>query len=197
MPRKTAKKRNYSKSSVGRDMLARVRFIHEILQPAVPMYDEKTGVLKYPNATDIQRHLMTDKACGRKYHTNTIKRDLKFMKKDWKLPIKYDAAKHGFHYTKRIEKLPFINANEGDLFGLLVFADSLKQYEGTPLHGQLSTTMDKLTDQMADEVSVSLTDLSAAFSHSFPKHPCAAVATTEPSTALASTSTFACASATR
>ncbi len=50
------KKRDYSKSNVGRAMLARVRCIHEILQPAVPQYDEKTEAKKLPNATDIQRH---------------------------------------------------------------------------------------------------------------------------------------------
>ena len=82
------KKRDYSKSNVGREMLARVRCIHEILQPAVPQYDEKTEAEKLPNATDIQRHLMTDEGVGKKYSLNTIRRDIKFMIKDWKLPIK-------------------------------------------------------------------------------------------------------------
>ena len=92
MPRKPAKKRDFSKSSIGRDMLARVRCIHEALQPDVPQYDEKIGAVEYPNATDIQRHLMADDACGKKYSLNTIRRDIKFMRESWTLKYSFRGA---------------------------------------------------------------------------------------------------------
>lgn len=165
MPRKPAKKRDFSKSSIGWYMLARVRCIHEILSTTVSKYDEKTRSEKLPNAVDMQDRLAADPTVGKKYSANTIRRDMQFMRKVWKLPIKYVRARHGFKYTRHVDQLPLVNANEGDLFGLLVFADCLKQYEGTPQHAQLSATMEKLTASMADEVSVSLGDLASTFSH--------------------------------
>ena len=102
MPRKPAKKRDFSKSSIGWYMLARVRCIHEILSTTVSKYDEKTRSEKLPNAVDMQDRLAADPTVGKKYSANTIRRDMQFMRKVWKLPIKYVRARHGFKYTRHV-----------------------------------------------------------------------------------------------
>ena len=127
--------------------------IHEILQSDPTVYDQRMGKERCLNATDIKERLADVEIFDKEYTTQTIKADIRFMREKWNMPIKYDDKRHGYRYTRRVAKLPFMSANEGDLFGLLVLSEYLKQLKGTPLYSRLSATLDKLTIQMAEESS--------------------------------------------
>ena len=63
--------------------------------------------------------------------TKSIHRDLEFMRDRLGLPLRYDDARHGFHYTEPVEAFPTLQITEGELFALLVAEKALQQYRGT------------------------------------------------------------------
>lgn len=94
----------------------------------------------------------------------TVQRDIDFMRDQMMLPIDYDSAQHGFHYTKPVTSFPAVNISQGEVVALLVAQKALEQYRGTAFEKPLRAAFDKMTSSLQDEVSFSLEDLSSAFS---------------------------------
>ena len=78
---------------------------------------------KYPNATTLANEL---EVC-----TKSVHRDLDFMRDRLQLPLEYDGARFGYHYTQEVSAFPSLQITEGELFALLVAEKALQQYRGT------------------------------------------------------------------
>lgn len=89
----------------------------------------------------------------------TIQRDIDFMRDRLGLPIDYDPARFGFHYTEPVTSFPSIAVSEGEITALFVAQKALAQYKGTPFEGPLRSAFRKITDGMKEKVSFSWSDL--------------------------------------
>src|ERR1039458_7990060 len=108
MHRRALKKMNFqreNKSRLGmtaveslrsRPPLERMLRIHQALQSG-----------KFPNASMLAREL--------EVATKTIHRDIEFMRDRLGLPVEYDSAHFGYHYTEEISAFPTMQITEGEL----------------------------------------------------------------------------------
>jgi len=168
MPRKPAKKRDFMKSSGGKTSIYRIRHIHDCIKNE---FTDAAGDRRRHNTRDIQNYLHHTAVPSVIVSIKTVRRDIEFMRDDLNMPIDFDRKMNGWWYTKPTDTLPLINATEGDLFGFMLFQQTLRHYQGTPLYNQLSNTMDKITNQLSDELSVSLEDISKSVAYRDTKIP--------------------------
>src|SRR5262245_32447102 len=63
---------------------------------------------KYPNCTTIAE--VTERS------PETAKRDVEFMQDSLRLPIEYDAKKHGFYFTEPVKNFPMLPVTQKELF---------------------------------------------------------------------------------
>jgi predicted DNA-binding transcriptional regulator YafY len=89
----------------------------------------------------------------------TIGRDIDFMRDRLNLPIEYDAAGHGFVYTRRVVQFPTMQISEGELVALSVARKALTQYRGTPYEKPLRDAFEKLTSGLRDQIHFAWGDL--------------------------------------
>jgi len=94
----------------------------------------------------------------------TIQRDINFMRCDLELPLEYDSTEYGYHYTRSVGELPFIESEAEDLVALFVARKALAPLAGTPLHKTLSHSFQRLTRSMQGRVTFQWTDIDQAFS---------------------------------
>ncbi len=106
------------------------------------------GSSKYPNATDLADSLEVS--------TKTVLRDIEFMRDRLNLPVAYDSARFGYHYTSPVESFPTLQITEGELFALLVAEKALQQYRGTPYEKPLLDALRKLERTLPDTISLNL-----------------------------------------
>ncbi len=111
---------------------------------------------KYPNATQLGAEL---EVC-----TKTIRRDLDFMRDRMSLPLEFNPARNGYHYTEEVDAFPTLQISEGELFALLVAEKALQQYRGTPFEQRLVTALKKLERSLPDTVSLNLAEWDHAIS---------------------------------
>jgi proteasome accessory factor B len=79
----------------------------------------------------------------------TVKRDFQFMRDRLDLPLEYDRQRHGFYYSKPVDKFPGSpKVTESELFALLVAHKAIEQYKGTPFYQPLLMAFAKLTCQL-------------------------------------------------
>jgi proteasome accessory factor B len=88
----------------------------------------------------------------------TIMRDIEFMRDQLELPIEFDPRLQTYRYTRPVTAFPTIQVSEGELLALLVAQKALEQYQGTPFHGQLKASFDKLASGLQDRISFSPAD---------------------------------------
>ncbi len=105
---------------------------------------------KFPNATSLAGEL--------EYSTKTIHRDLEFMRDRMELPIEFDHAHNGYHYTEEVGAFPTMQITEGELFALLVAEKALQQYRGTNFEKPLVSAFKKMTASLPDTISFNLED---------------------------------------
>jgi len=79
-----------------RPPLERMLRIHQALQSG-----------KFPNASTLAREI--------EVATKTIHRDIEFMRDRLGLPVEYDSARIGYHYTEEVSAFPNIQITEGEL----------------------------------------------------------------------------------
>lgn len=94
----------------------------------------------------------------------TVQRDIDFMRDQLLLPIEYDAPRHGFYYTKPVDRFPLISVSQGELVALLVAQKAVENYRGTAFEAPLRSAFDKLASSLDAGASVSLHELSGAVS---------------------------------
>jgi predicted DNA-binding transcriptional regulator YafY len=105
---------------------------------------------KLPNASTLARDLEVS--------TKTIQRDLEFMRDRLQLPLTYDEARFGYHYTEEVDSFPTLQITEGELFALLVAEKALQQYRGTPFEKRLVGAFQKLAKSLPDTISLNLAE---------------------------------------
>ncbi len=105
---------------------------------------------RFPNATSLAGEL--------EYSTKTIHRDLEFMRDRMELPIEFDHARNGYHYTEEVGAFPTMQITEGELFALLVAEKALQQYRGTNFEKPLVSAFKKMTASLPDTISFNLED---------------------------------------
>ena len=111
---------------------------------------------KYPNCTQLARALEVS--------TKTIQRDLDFMRDRLELPIAYDGARFGYHYTGEVTAFPTMQITEGELFALIVAEKALQQYRGTTFEKPLLSALKKMEQSLPDTISLNLPDLEQTIS---------------------------------
>lgn len=104
----------------------------------------------YPNATRLAAEL--------EVATKTIHRDIDFMRDRLELPIAYEIARHGYHYTQPVSAFPTLQITEGELFALLVAEKALQQYRGTNFEKPLVSAFKKMAASLPDAISLNLAD---------------------------------------
>jgi predicted DNA-binding transcriptional regulator YafY len=111
---------------------------------------------KFPNASTLAGQLeVTPK---------TIHRDIEFMRDRLELPIEYDGAKFGYHYTEEVSAFPTVHITEGELFALILAEKALQQYRGTNFEKPLLSAIKKMEQSLPDTISLNLSDIEQTIS---------------------------------
>jgi proteasome accessory factor B len=139
---------------------ARSRTLHS--RPPLYRFQEifhaiKTG--RYPNRTQLARSIEVT--------TKTIQRDLDYMRYQLNLPIEFDYARGGYHFTKTITDLPLFQLTESELVSVFVAQKALEAYRGTPFEQPLRTAFQKLQAAASNpgiRISISWEDLGSSIS---------------------------------
>lgn len=105
---------------------------------------------QYPNASTLAVELEVS--------TKTVHRDIDFMRERLELPLAYDEARFGYHYTQPVSSFPSLQITEGELFALLVAEKALQQYRGTTFEKPLISAFRKMAAALPDTVSLNLAD---------------------------------------
>jgi predicted DNA-binding transcriptional regulator YafY len=117
----------------------------------------KTG--RFPNRTQLAHSIEVT--------TKTIQRDLDYMRYQLGLPIEFDYARGGYHFTKSMTELPLFQLTESELVSIFVAQKALEAYKGTPFEQPLRTAFEKLeaaTNSPGTKISISWEDLDSAIS---------------------------------
>jgi predicted DNA-binding transcriptional regulator YafY len=122
-----------------RPPLERMLRIHQALQGG-----------RYPNAVTL--------AASLEVSTKSIHRDLEFMRDRLELPLAYEAARKGYHYTQEVGNFPTLQITEGELFALLVAEKALQQYRGTAFERPLLSAFKKMAAALPDTVSLNIAE---------------------------------------
>lgn len=117
---------------------------------------EKIKAGGYPNCVRM--------AAEMEVSLRTVKRDVEFMRDRFRLPIEYDEVKHGFYYTRPVDRFPSLAMTEAEIFALLVAHKAIAQYHGTPFEKPLAMAFRKLTGQLDREEQYSLDNLEEGLS---------------------------------
>jgi proteasome accessory factor B len=128
-----------------RPPLERMLRIHQSLQSA-----------NFPNATKLAAELEVS--------TKSVHRDIEFMRDRLGLPIEYDGARFGYHYTEEVNAFPTMQITEGELFALIVAEKALQQYRGTSFEKPLMSAIRKMEQSLPETISVNLGDIQQTIS---------------------------------
>ena len=153
MPRLGKKNRTTRISSA-----AKTRTLHS--RPPLYRFQEifhaiKTG--RYPNRTKLAETIEVT--------TKTIQRDIDYMRYQMSLPIEFDFARGGYHFTRPMTELPLFQLTEAELVSVFVAQKALEAYKGTAFEQPLRTAFQKLQAATGSaNVSVSWDDFDSAIS---------------------------------
>ncbi|HWX20457.1 MAG TPA: WYL domain-containing protein [Candidatus Binatia bacterium] len=110
----------------------------------------------YPNATSLAVELEVS--------PKSIHRDLEFMRDRLDLPLEFDYAHRGFHYTEQVNAFPTVQMTEGELFALVVAEKALQQYRGTSFEKPLLSALRKMEESLPETISLDLADVDRTIS---------------------------------
>ena len=111
---------------------------------------------KFPNASTLALEI--------EVATKTIHRDIEFMRDRLGLPIEFNPARNGYHYTQEVSAFPNIQITEGELFSLVVAEKALQQYRGTNFEKPLLSAIRKMEQSLPDTISLNLADIEQTIS---------------------------------
>ena len=110
----------------------------------------------FPNASTLAREI--------EVATKTIHRDIEFMRDRLNLPIEFEPARNGYHYTEEVGAFPTMQITEGELFALVIAEKALQQYRGTSFEKPLLSAIRKMEQALPDTISLNLADVGQAIS---------------------------------
>ncbi len=108
-----------------------------------------------PNARTLARELEVTR--------RTIQRDIAFMRR-LQAPLEFDSVRNGYSYTDPSYRLGYFPATEGELVALLVAAQVMDQYRGTPFEQDLRKALAKISEILPDTIEVPLDALTGCLS---------------------------------
>ncbi len=111
---------------------------------------------RFPNASTLAREI--------EVATKTIHRDIEFMRDRLNLPIEFNPARNGYHYTEEVSAFPTMQITEGELFALVVAEKALQQYRGTSFEKPLLSAIKKMEQALPDTISLNLADIEQTIS---------------------------------
>ena len=86
------------------------------------------------------------------------------MRERWNLPIGYDDKRHGYYFTEKVDRLPWVPVTEAELFAVCISQKVLELYHGMPFQKPLELAFAKITRSLDDEERYMLENLDLAFS---------------------------------
>lgn len=84
----------------------------------------------------------------------TVARDLDFLRDEERAPLAYDDARHGFRLTDEIYTLPPVRISRKEAFSFGLARKLLAPYEGTPLHLDMRSVLDKIAESLAGDITI-------------------------------------------
>jgi len=110
----------------------------------------------FPNASTLAREI--------EVATKTIHRDIEFMRDRLNLPIEFEPARNGYHYTEEVSAFPTMQITEGELFALVIAEKALQQYRGTSFEKPLLSAIRKMEQALPNTISLNLADVGQTIS---------------------------------
>ena len=99
-----------------------------------------------PNSTDF----MAEFGVSRR----TVARDLDFLRDEERAPLAYDDAQHGFRLTDETYTLPPVRISRKEAFSFGLARKLLAHYEGTPLHLDMRSVLDKIAESLEGDITI-------------------------------------------
>jgi proteasome accessory factor B len=112
----------------------------------VQMVREGSGGGEPPNSSDF----MAEFGVSRR----TVARDLDFLRDEERAPLTYDDARHGFRLADETYTLPPVTITRREAFSFGLARKLLAHYEGTPLHLDMRSVLDKIAESLAGDVTI-------------------------------------------
>jgi proteasome accessory factor B len=110
----------------------------------------------YPNCFTI--------AEGLEVSHKTARRDVEFMRNRLRWPIEYDQKRHGYFFTRPVDRFPGVPVTESEMFALVVAHKAIEHYRGTPFQRPLRMAFQKLTRQLDGRERYALENLAEVVS---------------------------------
>ena len=104
----------------------------------------ETGYL--PNSSDFMREFEVSR--------RTVARDLDFLRDEERAPLEYDDARHGFRLTDETYTLPPVRISRKEAFSFGLARKLLANYEGTPLHLDMRSVLDKIAESLEGDITI-------------------------------------------
>jgi proteasome accessory factor B len=104
----------------------------------------ETGYL--PNSSDFMREFEVSR--------RTVARDLDFLRDEERAPLAYDDARHGFTLTDNTYTLPPVRISRKEAFSFGLARKLLAHYEGTPLHLDMRSVLDKIAESLEGDITI-------------------------------------------
>ena len=136
---------NHKESCQSRPPLERMIRLHGLLQDG-----------KFPNCQTLARELEVS--------AKTIQRDIEFMRDRQGMPIEYEQARFGYHYTKPVSHFPGVEISEGEVVALFIAQMALEQHQGTTFEKPLRAACRKISESLKGCITVNWQDLDKAVS---------------------------------
>jgi len=99
-----------------------------------------------PNSTDFMAELGVSR--------RTVARDLDFLRDEERAPLTYDDARHGFRLADETYTLPPVTITRREAFSFGLARKLLAHYEGTPLHLDMRSVLDKIAESLEGDVTI-------------------------------------------
>ena len=104
----------------------------------------ETGYL--PNSSDFMKEFEVSR--------RTVARDLDFLRDEERAPLAYDDARHGFRLTDETYTLPPVRISRKEAFSFGLARKLLAHYEGTPLHLDMRSVLDKIAESLEGDITI-------------------------------------------
>ncbi len=104
----------------------------------------ETGYL--PNSKDFAKEFGVSR--------RTVARDLDFLRDEEGAPVAYDDARHGFRLTDETYTLPPVNISRKEAFSFGLARKLLAHYEGTPLHLDMRSVLEKIAASLEGDITI-------------------------------------------
>jgi hypothetical protein len=112
----------------------------------VQMVREGTETGSLPNSSDFMNEFEVSR--------RTVARDLDFLRDEERAPLAYDDARHGFRLTDETYMLPPVRISRKEAFSFGLARKLLAHYEGTPLHLDMRSVLDKIAESLEGEITI-------------------------------------------